>query len=109
MHLYTARISRSFVSFLIVTTTRSVIEKLLAAEAVQMGGNKEPSFTKQFLNYVSIYTRRDKEGLQYVQGWRAMLAGFHIPLVHLADEELSTIVRLVEYQQEVSAPSQRLA
>lgn len=96
-------------TFSVVTTTRSVIDKLLAAEAVQMGGNKELFFTRQFLKYVRIYSRQDREGLQYVHGWRAMVAGFHLSLVGLTDEELSTIVRLLEYQQEVSAPSQKLA
>ena len=92
-----------------MTTTRSIIDKLLAAEAVQMGGNKEPSFAKQFLNYVKVYSKHNKEKIQYVHGWRQMLAGFHLSLIDLTDEELSTTVRLLEYQQEVSAPSQKLA
>lgn len=38
-----------------------------------------------------------------------MLAGFHHSLIGLTDEELPTTVRLLEYQQEVSAPSLILA
>lgn len=84
-------------------TTCSVIDKLLAANAIQLREeNKEPTFTTQFQNYVSIYAGFNREGLRFIQGWRQMLAGFHLSLLALTDEELSTIVRLLEYQVEAT-------
>ena len=85
-----------------MTTTRSIIDKLLASDAIEIGENKEPSFAIRFLNYISIYSSLNKEGLKYIQGWRRMLAGFHISFYDLNDEELSTLVRLLEYHHEAT-------
>lgn len=81
-----------------MTTVRGTFDKLLAAGAIQTGENKEPSFTLLFMNYIKVYSALERERLHYIQEWRKMLAGFHLSLVNLTDEELSTIVALLEYQ-----------
>ena len=80
-------------------TTRSKMEKLLAARAMEFGSNKEPFFTIQFRNYISIFAGMNKDSLKLVDGWRRMLLTLSNELDRLKDEEISTIIRLLEYQQ----------
>lgn len=74
------------------------MEKLLAANAIKIGENNEPSFTPEFQNYISIYSGLNNATLQFVHGWRQMLSTFNSDLNLLADEEIATIVTLLEYQ-----------
>ena len=83
------------------------MEKLLAANAITMGENKEPTFTLEFQNYISIYGRLNNATLQFVHGWRQMLSTFNSTLNLLADEEIATVVTLLEYQVK-AAQSQRV-
>lgn len=82
--------------------TRSVIDKLLAADAIQIGKNKEPTFTSQFQKYLSTYLAFNKQRIQFVNSWRQMLACFHLSLVRMTDEELSTTAMLLEYPKEAA-------
>ena len=75
------------------------MEKLLAARAIEFGSNKEPFFTIQFRNYIGIFAGMNKDSLKFVSGWRQMLSTFNSELDRLKDEEISSIVRLLEYQQ----------
>ena len=75
------------------------MEKLLAARAMEFGSNKEPFFTIQFRNYISIFAGMNKDSLKLVDGWRRMLLTLSNELDRLKDEEISTIIRLLEYPQ----------
>lgn len=78
------------------------MEKLLAANAIVIKKNKEPFFSIQFQNYIGLYAGVNKDGLKFVNGWRQMLSTFSSELDQLLDEEISTIIRLPEYQHEAT-------
>lgn len=77
--------------------------KLTSCGAIEtMAGNSEPRFTSNFKTYLSMYAGLNRDRITIVQGWRAMLAGFHISLATLSDEELATLVQLLEFQSNES-------
>lgn len=82
--------------------TSSVIDKLLAAGAVKIGKNKEPTFTVQFQRYLVTYAAFNKQRLQFVNGCRLLLGCFHLSLVRMTDEELATAAMLLQYQQRMT-------
>lgn len=79
-----------------------IIDKLISADAVRIDENKQPIFTFQFQNYLAIRGGLSRQELNYVEGWRQMLGGFHSSLQELTEEEISTIVRLLEFQVEAA-------
>ena len=62
------------------------------------GARREPNFTPKFKIYLGMYACLNRDKMTVIQGWRAMLAGFDISLAMVSDEEISTLVKLLEYQ-----------
>lgn len=58
----------------------------------------EPYFTPEFRMYLRKYAGLNMDRFTVIQGWRAMLAGFHMSLALLPDEELLTLTTLLVFQ-----------
>jgi hypothetical protein len=76
-----------------------LMRKLISCGAVKMKADThEPNFTPQFKTYLGMYAGLNRDKITVIQGWRAMLAGFDMSLAIVSDEEIATLVKLLEYQ-----------
>lgn len=80
-------------------TLSDLMGKLLSCGAIERNDNdsKGPYFTPEFTTYLKTYTSLNRDKIAVTQGWRAMLAGFHISSVMLSDDELALLIRLLEF------------
>lgn len=80
-----------------------LVRKLVSCGAVvASAGGHEPFFTTEFRMYLRKYAGLNRDKFTVIQGWRAMLAGFHISLAWLSDEELLALTTLLVFQTEMT-------
>jgi hypothetical protein len=78
-----------------------LVSKLVSCDAVGTSAdNHEPYFTCEFSMYLKKCAGLKREKITVIQGWRAVLAGFHISLALLSDEELLALTTLLVFQTE---------
>jgi hypothetical protein len=66
-----------------------LMPKLIRCGATRRVGKiHELRFNPKFISYIVRYAGPNRDRLTAVQGWRAILAGFHISLAMLSDDEL---------------------
>lgn len=76
-----------------------LVHKLVSCGAVVVSADgREPFFTNEFRMYLRKYAGSNTDRFTVIQGWRAILAGFHISLALLSDEELLTVTTLLVFQ-----------
>lgn len=77
----------------------NLVHKLATCGAIKAVGNgHELRFTLPFEKWVIRHAGLNRDNITVLQGWRAMLAGFHASLMWLSDEDLATLVTLLEFQ-----------
>ena len=86
-------------------TIRSIMEHLLAADAIEVKANKEPIFNLKFQNYIVEYFGMNRGDLHSLQSWHHMLSSFSSELEQLQESEIRTIIKLLVYQGEAASCS----
>ncbi len=78
-------------------TVSSLMDKLMKADAVEIGSNGMPTFSSQFAGYL-IWTIGTSQALDTTVGdWHNILAMFNPSLEMLSYDEIADMVLLFEY------------